>query len=110
FTAVKNLPPNMILFLGQTFLAVGKYDEAIAEFTKISMPVAPKLAGLPPQWWKVDASKIEDGQTRNKFRDEVRDYRFAQLNLGKAYRGAGKLDESEKLLSEAVGGGKDATG
>jgi hypothetical protein len=110
FTNVKNLPPTTILFLGQTFHTVGKYDEAIAEFRKIAVPVVPKIEGLPPQWWKVDAAKIGDGQARNKFRDEVRDYRFAQLNLGKSLRGANKLDEAEKLFAEAVGGGKDAMG
>ncbi len=114
FTGIKDLPIPTILFLGNTFHTVGQHDEAIKEFNKIKVPtVAPEvLKGLiakdpmlkpDAQWWEIDPNKIDDPQTRKKLQDEIRDYRFAQLYLAKAYRGAGKFAEAEALLTAAIG-------
>jgi hypothetical protein len=105
FTAIKNLRPSTILFLGQTFFTVGQNEEALAQFARIKVPTPPaslKVKADTP-WWTVDATKIEDIQERKKFQDEIRDYRFAQLYTAKAYRATGKLAEAEKLLKDAVG-------
>jgi hypothetical protein len=107
FTAAKDLQPNTILFLGQTFHTVEQHEEALAQLGKIKPPTMPPSLKLKPdtQWWQVEPKMLEniDIQERKKFQDSVRDYRFAQLYTGKALRGAGKLAEAEKLFKDAVG-------
>ncbi|HVL13014.1 MAG TPA: hypothetical protein VM529_10645 [Gemmata sp.] len=110
FTRLKELPTATVLFLGQTFYTVGQYDEALAQLAKIKPPTPPAALNLPPgtPWWEADPLKVEDGQARKKFQDEVRDYRFAQLYTARALRGLGgpRLAESQKLLAAAVGDAK----
>jgi tetratricopeptide (TPR) repeat protein len=109
FTALKELNPATILFLGHTFYTVAQYDEALAQFAKIKVPVVPaaelQLLMLKPDtpWWDVDPTKIMNGQVRKKLQEEIRDYRFAQLDTARALHGAAKFTEAEKLLKEAIG-------
>jgi tetratricopeptide (TPR) repeat protein len=94
--AIPNLSPSSTLFIGQTLYTVERHDAALKEFEKIKPPAR-------ADWAKVELDKIADGQERNKLRNEIRDYRFAQLYTAKAYRGANKIDEAEKLLTGIVG-------
>lgn len=105
--AIPNRPPSSTLFIGQTLLTVGQFDDALKEFAKIPAPALPP--GTPPttSWWKVDPSKLANGQDRRKFQDEVRDYRFAQLGTAKAHHGAGRNDEAEKMLTGIIGTGEN---
>jgi hypothetical protein len=96
---VPNLSPSSTLFIGQTLYAVEEHEAALEEFKKIK---APSRA----DWATVELEKIENGQERNKLRDEIRDYRFAQLYTARALRGAGKVAEAEKLLTAAIGTGE----
>jgi TolA-binding protein len=104
-SAIPNLTPSSVLFIGQTLHTVGQNDDALKEFAKIPAPAVPKVEGVPAdaQWWQVDAKTIQDGQARTKFQTEVRDYRFAQLYTAKALHGAKRLDEAEKLLTGVIG-------
>ena len=95
-SAVPNLSPSSLLFIGQTLYTVERYDAALDEFKKIK---APSRA----DWAKVEIDKINDGQERNRLRNEIRDYRFAQFYTARAYRGLNKIDEAEKLLTGIVG-------
>ena len=75
--AVPNLSPSSILFIGQTLYAVERHDAALKEFEKIKPPSR-------TDWAKTDIDKIANGQERNKLRNEIRDYRFAQLYTARA--------------------------
>ena len=102
--SVPNLASSSILFIGQTLYAVERHEDALKEFARIAVPMVPNPPG--GDWWAVDATNsqlIPDGIVRKKLQDEVRDYRFAQLYTAKAYRGANKLPEAEKLLTTIVG-------
>ncbi|HSQ57737.1 MAG TPA: hypothetical protein VLM40_18590, partial [Gemmata sp.] len=108
FTSLKELSTSSILFLGQTFYTVAQYEEALSQLKKIKVPVPPAELKLPSgtPWWHADAAKIEDGQTRRKFQDEIRDYRFAQLYVARALRALGRISEVEKILVPAIGDDK----
>lgn len=95
FTAVKDLPTTTILFLGQTFYTVGRYDEAIAEFRKIPPPSRPDWA----------TRKLEEfpADIRGQLNKEIREYRFAQLYIAKSLHAAKRLDEAEKFILAAMG-------
>src|SRR4029079_15009362 len=95
-SAVPNLSPSSVLFIGQTLYTVERYDAALDEFKKIKIPSR-------SDWAKVEIDKIADGQERNRLCNEIRDYRFAQLYAARAYRGLNKIDEAEKLLTGIVG-------
>ncbi len=92
---VPKLTPASILFLGQTLHTVGQDEDAIKQFLKIATPSQADWA----------TRKLEDfpQEIRNQLRNEIRDYRLAQLYLAQSQRGAGKLAESEKLVLAAIG-------
>lgn len=94
--SVPNLTPASIAFLGQTLVTVGQYEDALKEFGKIPPPSR-------PDWATVDATKIADVTERNKLQNEVRYYRFAQLNTIKCLRLLGRLAEAEALAAAAIG-------
>ncbi len=95
FTALKELPSTTVLFLGQTFFTVGKYDEALREFAKIPPPSAPDWA----------SRKIEEfpPDVRGTLSKEIREYRFAQLYIAKCLRSAKRFDEAEKHILRIMG-------
>jgi tetratricopeptide (TPR) repeat protein len=101
FQNLKDLPTGTILFLGTTFYTVGQYEDALKEFQKIKVPVPP---GVPPDtnWWTVNPDKV-DPMVRNKFRDEIRDYRYSQLHIARCYRMQPDFDKGETLLTKAIG-------
>src|SRR5262249_34702725 len=104
--AIPNRPTSSTLFIGQTLLTAEQHEDAIKEFDKIPVPTSPKDPGVHPQitdWSTLYASKTMNEHLRNSSRDEVRDYRFAQLNKARALRGAGNFAAAEKLLVDAVG-------
>ena len=112
--SVPNLSASSTLFIGQTLYAVDRFEDALKEFAKFPAPTVPKDPKIPPgtPWWQVDSKSIADAQARTKFQNEVRNFRYAQLYTAKALRGAKKIDEAEKLLTEIIGGaeGADAVG
>ena len=94
--AVPNLSASSTLFIGQTLSAIERHDQALAEFRKIKPP-------SKADWATLDLDKIADGQERNKLRNEIRDYRLAQLYIARALLATKKLDEAEKMLTGIVG-------
>ncbi len=95
FTSLKELSTNTVLFLGQTFHTVGKYDEAIREFKKIPTPSQADWATRKLEEYPQDI--------RGKVSKEIREYRFAQLYIAKALHGAKKFDEAEKHILAIMG-------
>jgi tetratricopeptide (TPR) repeat protein len=115
-SSIPNRATASNLFLGQTLYMVEKFDDALAEFNKVKVPVppagaqaavpagtpAPKATGAP-KWWEVDVNKLENNPEKKTFQDQVRDYRLAQLYTARSLRGASKFDDCEKLLVAAIG-------
>jgi hypothetical protein len=101
FQNLRELPTSTTLFLGTTFYNVSQYEDALKEFNKIKVPVPP---GVAPgtDWWTVNPDKL-DGLVRNKFRDEIRDYRYSQLHTARCLRMMSRFDEAEPLLNKAIG-------
>lgn len=109
---IPNLTSASTLFLGQTLCLVEQYADALKEFEKIPVPVAPILPATIPNaakgtdWWTIDPSKLDkdpNNPAKRKFLEQIRDYRPAQLFSARCYRGLNKLPEAEKLLVGAVG-------
>ncbi|MBA4063805.1 MAG: hypothetical protein C0501_08850 [Isosphaera sp.] len=94
-SALPKLESTTVLFLGQTLAAVGRYDEAVAEFKKIPVPSEPD--------WPTRNPDEYPQEKRGQILKEIREYRFAQLSIAKAYRGGGKFAEAEALLTGAIG-------
>jgi hypothetical protein len=93
---VPNLSPSSTLFIGQTLHTIERFEDALAEFRKIKPPGR-------ADWATIDLDKLADGQERNKLRNEIRDYRFAQLYIVRGLIATKKIDEAEKLLTGIVG-------
>ena len=112
---IPNRTNASVLFLGQTLYLVEQYEDALKEFVKIPTPVPPKpippeaiLPPLPkgnqaPDWWRIDLGKLPNNPQKKDFQDQIRDYRLAQLYTARAYTGAKKFAEGEKLLVAAIG-------
>jgi hypothetical protein len=94
--AVPNLSTSSTLFIGQTLSAIDRHDQALVEFRKIKPP-------SKADWASLDLDKIADGQERNKLRNEIRDFRLAQLYIARALLATSKSDEAEKMLTGIVG-------
>jgi hypothetical protein len=94
-SALPKLEAGTVLFLGQTLHAVGRFDEAAAEFRKIPAPSEPD--------WATRSLDDYPQEKRGQIAKEIREYRFAHLWVARSLRGGGKLDDAEKLLQAAVG-------
>ncbi len=95
FATLKDPTSSTTLFLGQTFHTVGEHDKAVVEFRKVKSPSQPDWA----------TRKLQDfpQEIRSQLDTEIREYRFAQLYLGKALREGGKLAEAESHMLAIMG-------
>ncbi len=96
---------RMLIFIGQTLSTIGDHQRAIDILKEIPPPKTDDIPDLPPNtpWWQVAVDTIADNLIRNRFRDESRDYRTAQLYTARSLRELGRYDEAEKLLLSIIG-------
>lgn len=94
-TAVKNLTPRLLLFLGQTLQSVGENDKAVETLKKVPEP---ELAG-----WKTKKAEDVPAEIRGRFQNQMRDYALAQVGIARALREAKKFAEAEVLLTSIIG-------
>jgi hypothetical protein len=88
-----NLSPALLLYVGQSLVAVEDYPRAV--------PILQKIPKVRDEWLRPDGyAKLEDAQ-----RQETNRYRGACLYLIRAYRGAGQFEPCEAKLKEVLGVG-----
>jgi hypothetical protein len=84
-----NLPPRTLAFLGRSLRELASYPQAVAVLGKVPTPPADHLK---------DPSKLE-----GKEREAVGVYQVARLELARAHRESGQLDEAGQVLTDALG-------
>src|SRR5262249_53358810 len=92
--AEPDLPPAVVLFLGQALSAVEDYKGAIATLQKIPPPAQPAWLSMPA----AEFNKLEE-----KDRQATTRYRAACLHLIRAHRLAGQFDAADAMLKEIIG-------
>ena len=88
-----NLGPREFVFLGKSLKDIGSYERAVPILEKVPPPAKPELLN------EKNPNTIPDEADRLS----VVFYRGAQLELAQAYREAGMVAESERLLADAMG-------
>ncbi len=94
-TAVKNLTPRLLLFLGQTLQSVGENDKAVETLKKVPVP---EFAG----WDKKKPEEIP-AELRGRVQGQIRDYALAQVSVARALRESKKFADAEVLLTGIIG-------
>ncbi len=88
--AEPNLSPKVLLYLGTALTDMGQADRAAEVLAKVPAPPAADLARRP-------------ADLDEKARPAVQLYRQARLETARAYRVAGRFDDADKALKEAMG-------
>jgi hypothetical protein len=88
--AEPDLTPQILLFLGTGLKDMGDFDRAVEMLAKVPAPPADDLSRRP--------SDLDE-----KARPAVQLYRQARLETARAHRLAGRFDDADRVLTEAMG-------